>query len=89
MLEDVSTNIDEVVKQFVTKIYAHPNGDSTVHLGVAHFRSSGREIRTRYKFSQTRINTEFLYLQRCYLVLPFTLIMLLQYIPAFHSLSCY
>ena len=46
MLEDVSTNIDEVVKQFVTKIYAHPNGDCTVHLGVAHFTSSGREIRT-------------------------------------------
>ncbi len=50
---------------------------------------SVEEIRTRYQFSQTRINTEFLYLQRCYLVLPFTLIMLLQYIPAFHSLSCY
>ena len=46
MPEDVSTNIDEVVKQFVTKIYAHPNGDCTVHLGVAHFTSSGREIRT-------------------------------------------
>lgn len=44
MLNDTSTNIDEVVKQFVTKIYAQPNGDCIVELGVAHFKSSGREI---------------------------------------------
>ncbi len=38
--------LHEVVKKFVAKIYAQPNGDCTIQLGVAHISSSGREIRT-------------------------------------------